>query len=97
MTIKVIPVENNTTPSELEYMAFLGLSRDEVATIWYALRAYKEAVLTTAAEAEGTPNQVEEEAFCYEVAQKCAKLQFAILYDHTKFEQERVQRFLDIE
>lgn len=79
-------------------VSFQNMSRDEVATIWFALGEYKESVLKTAEKSrrKHNPNAIEDEMFCFEVAQRCAALQFAILYDHDTNTRYTIQTYLDI-
>lgn len=97
--IQVVATEQLDEPSKISSMSFLNMNRDEVATIWYALQEYKQNVLKTVktSKRNKNPNYIEDEAFCYEQAAKCAQLQFMILDNHDQPIRNQVQTFLDIE
>lgn len=70
-----------------------NMSKDEMATIWYALDEYKKNVLKTATSDESTE---EDEMFCYGVAAKCATLQYKIRHDHDLGTRDQLAAWMDI-
>jgi hypothetical protein len=74
------------------------LSRDEAATIWYALSAYKKQLVKEATTTTDTNTTIEDEAFLYQFASKCARLQFELRDDHHPLEEAtRIRSWLDTE
>jgi hypothetical protein len=82
-----------------EALALVEVSAEELRTIVYALREYKGNVLSTVEGLQNIPNKVseglEDELFCYDIAAKCAALEFAIRFDHDVEHFEKVKAFLN--
>jgi hypothetical protein len=77
--------------------AVWSLTRDEAATIWYALDAYKKQMVKDAFE-HVSNSRVEDQAFAYQIAAQCARLQFEMRDDHTSPEEAaRIRAWLDTE
>jgi hypothetical protein len=85
------------TPTESEL--HLTLSRDEAATIWFALEAYKEQVHKDLEKVlrRKDIHQTEDEAFLFGVGRNIAALQFALLYDHVQDKQQAIRNWMGVE
>jgi hypothetical protein len=79
----------NDSPSVLT----VKLSRDEAATIYYALIEHKKLLLETALKAGDRmmPNYLEDQAFCYRTAGEIAQLQFDVFESFHEDETIRVR------
>jgi hypothetical protein len=77
--------------------AVWSLTRDEAATIWYALDVYKKQMVKDAFE-HVSNSRVEDQAFAYQIAAQCARLQFEMRDDHASPEEAaRIRAWLDTE
>lgn len=74
-------------------LATWTLTREEAATLWYALVAYKTHVVKDATDTN--TSQPENEMFLYDIAAKCAKLMFELRDDHTNGNDVVVRTWLD--
>jgi hypothetical protein len=84
-------------PETASFPARWCMTRDEAATIWYALDAYKKQMVKDAFE-HVTNSRVEDQAFAYNIAAQCARLQFEMRDDHSPPEEAAiVRKWLDTE
>lgn len=73
------------------------LSRDEAATLWYALSAYKTQLIKDATSKDNPPT-IEDEMFLLTTAGAVAKLQFELRDNHSPTSHaEAVRTWLDTE
>lgn len=74
----------------------------DAAVIYFALQAYKISLLKTVEEAARIRNEtgkdtvVEDEVFCYEQAAICARIQYAMVYDHDEAHRNRIKDWMGL-
>lgn len=77
------------------YLEGIG-TREEWATIYYALEDYKSKLKQTLDDAEGTPTQHEDETFCYQTLGTISNIQFDLLENHEREERKTLRTWLDV-
>jgi hypothetical protein len=101
----VRPSYKRSIPGDIEIdTVTVSMTRDELTTVYYALEAYKADLLETAGAKpkprapEDREPTVEDEAFCFTLAGRCASAQFDIEVDGVVHngDLEQYRKWLDI-
>lgn len=77
------------------YLEGIG-TREEWATVYYALEEYKQKLLKTIEDSQGSVTQHEDEKFCYGTLATVSGIQFDILENHEFDDRKKIRSWMDV-